>query len=68
MATDYENMLDYQQRVVDEKLALDSKIEKLEKYLASEPEIGRVAKQLLVHQCDTMKQYSDILDMRISIF
>lgn len=63
-------MKEFQQRVVDEKEALDDKRNKLEQFIA-----GAVFKGLpedeqerLVRQSSCMAEYSDILGERIAAF
>ena len=63
-------MQDYQQRVVDEKTALDEKISKLRVFIDSEihqnlPEKERIR---LGRQLFHMRRYSEILGERIDAF
>ena len=60
----------YQQRVVDEKTALDEKIEKLESFIETKVFYNLVGdeKYMLTRQLDIMKVYSEILEDRISAF
>jgi hypothetical protein len=60
-------LLDYQQRVVDEYTELMVKINKLETFLASEPENVEDL-ELLKLQLISMKTYSNILGHRINNF
>lgn len=60
----------FQQRVVDEKAALDDKIEKLSKFSEGDifdglPEAEQVR---LEHQIEFMGLYSDVLGERIAAF
>ena len=63
-------MQPHQQRVVEERVELDNKMDKLSKFLdtntyynLSEGEKGR-----LVEQLGVMNQYRDVLDRRIAAF
>ena len=63
-------MQDFQQRVVDEKTALDEKIAKLETFSKSAvynilPEAEQTR---LEHQVEYMQMYSDVLGERIAAF
>lgn len=60
----------YQQRVVDEKHQLDAKISKLEVFITSPTfnDLRDIEKDLLISQCNIMKSYSAILNIRINIF
>ena len=60
----------HQQRVVDEKAELDSKLEKLNTFIGGTfyeglPEAERIR---LAKQAGAMKDYSDILSERIAAF
>ena len=60
----------HEQRVIDEKIALDEKGQKLVTFLQS-PAFGKLSNQealLLVRQKDIMVAYSDILAERIALF
>jgi hypothetical protein len=57
----------YQQRVVDEKWELDSKIEKLMAFLAA-PSPAATGLELLEAQLLAMRSYSEILGKRIGEF
>jgi hypothetical protein len=66
-------MQPHQQRVVDEKRELDSKLEKLMAFIASET--GKIfsglvteERQRLTTQARIMKEYSDVLGDRIAAF
>lgn len=64
-------MQPHQQRVVDEKTALDEKLDKLKAFIETNPtfnslpddERGRLGKQF-----DVMAEYSSILSQRIAAF
>jgi hypothetical protein len=60
----------FQQRVVDEKTELDSKLSKLKEFIASKAfvELDGVDKNLLEKQSFTMREYSIILGERIKLF
>lgn len=61
---------DYQQRVIDEKTALDDKIGKLAVFIDSAAfvSLDPKAKDLLLLQYSTMTSYTQILGMRVSLF
>ena len=63
-------MQDYQQRVVDEKLELDGRLERLTAFTESEGfrkvDIGERSRML--HQAIAMETYSKILSERIDAF
>lgn len=63
-------LLDFQQRVVDEKTELDEKINKLGVFLNSEVFDGLAKRDqfMLVEQRACMKSYSRILGDRIALF
>lgn len=63
-------MQDWQQRVIDEKTALDEKLNKLEAFLEGEgfESLGNKDKTLLEHQAHWMNGYSGILGERIRRF
>ena len=63
-------MLEYQQRVVDEKVALDEKIEKLDKFIGGDifKALSDCEQTLLARQITIMIEYSVILGKRISEF
>jgi hypothetical protein len=63
----------WQQRVVDEKAALDVKIEALGRWLAMPPKVNGevvdpIGLEYMRMQLVTMDQYSGILGMRIARF
>lgn len=59
---------DYMQRVLDEKQALDEKLEKLGKFLRSNEslKIAMSDYTLLTRQHTVMQEYSDILGIRLA--
>ena len=61
---------EWQQRVIDEKAALDEKITKLEKARADPwfEELNPYDRQLLISQLTYMRQYSLVLGQRIERF
>ena len=64
-------MKPHEQRVVDEKSALDKKLFNLVKFICSSPAFGNLSKHeqfLLREQRDHMRGYSDVLAMRIAGF
>jgi hypothetical protein len=63
-------MEDFQQRVVNEKVQLDEKIGRLRRILNDPifPTIPRDDQELLEHQFELMKEYSDVLGDRIKRF
>ena len=64
-------MSEWQQRVVDEKAALDEKLKALNAFLDKNVESTKLPKGvrvLLIKQSATMKRYSDILAERINLF
>lgn len=66
------NLQPHQQRVVDEKLDLDEKLQKLELFVTSS-NFTHIVKdeaeqQRLIRQCAVMKEYSNILEERILNF
>jgi hypothetical protein len=63
-------MLPYQQRVVEEKAALDDKLVKLNAFLFTEPfnSLEREDKILLVEQFGHMQAYSVALAKRVARF
>lgn len=66
----YEDMQDFQKRVVDEKQELDSKIESLDYFFGTEvyQKTSEPEANLLHEQHDTMNKYSLILGDRIKLF
>lgn len=60
----------YQQRVLDEKLELDVRISRLHTYISCDPQdkLSKVTLFLLENQLKAMREYSKILDIRISLF
>jgi len=63
-------MEDYQERVVDEKAALDTKINNLEEFVDSTlyQTLKYFDQRLLNAQLEIMKNYSDVLGLRIFAF
>lgn len=64
-------MQPHEQRVVDEKKELDEKMDKLDKFIQSNPLYGTLAKEdqkLLERQYKAMDTYSYILGQRIAKF
>jgi hypothetical protein len=64
-------MLDFQQRVVDEKTELDSKIDKLKAFIVNNPVYKTLPpdeQALLNQQYDCMVEYAMILGQRIQKF
>ncbi len=64
-------MQPHQQRVVDEKSELDTKIEALQKFIAGSPiftGLPEEEKERLVRQESCMSEYSSILAERIAAF
>lgn len=64
------SMPEYQQRVVEEKKELDSKLEKLLKFFdtATFDELPVEEKDRMYRQSRYMKQYSEVLGERIEAF
>ena len=62
-------MEDFKKRLVVERDELDDKIAKLEAFIGSTrfENLDERNRKLLVAQCDVMRQYSTILNVRISI-
>ena len=61
----------YQQRVIDEKIELDKKIEALSVFITTSPifnGLPRIEKSRLTRQITAMKDYSDVLGRRIGDF
>jgi len=63
-------MTDWQQRVVTEKVELDSKIEKLNLFIKSDAfeTLDRIEIELLWDQRALMVRYSEVLGKRIQLF
>lgn len=64
-------MEDYQQRVIDEKSALDKKAVALSNFIGENPAFEKISaenQELLKEQNDIMWQYSEILGKRIAAF
>lgn len=64
-------LADWQQRVVDEKAALDEKIGKLEAFIdggAYKEALYWVQRSLLAEQLSHMRAYADVLQQRIQYF
>lgn len=63
-------MQPHQQRVADEKIELDCKIEKLEAFFSNPifDDLDEKGQELLREQALTMKEYSNILEKRINRF
>ena len=62
-------MEDFKKRLVVERDELDDKIAKLEAFIGSTrfEDLDERNRKLLVTQCGVMRQYSTILNVRISI-
>ena len=62
-------MEDFKKRLIVERDELDDKIAKLEAFIGSArfENLDERNRELLVSQCDAMRQYSTILNVRISI-
>ena len=63
-------MKTYQQRVIDEKKALDKKLDKLFSFITT-PEysaLQEAEKLILYEQSTIMKRYSNVLTVRIALF
>lgn len=62
-------MEDFKKRLVVERDELDDKLAKLEAFIGSArfENLDERNRKLLVSQCDVMRQYSTILNVRISI-
>ena len=58
----------YQVRVIEEKIALDEKLGKLQALLESDASSGAKDRALLVEQANAMGAYSAILGQRIQRF
>lgn len=61
----------YQQRMVDEKKALDEKLDALGSFIVGSHEFASLAKEdkmLLRAQRDAMRDYSNVLEKRIARF
>lgn len=61
-------MKDWQERLMDERTALDDKLLRLELFIKKSDVyegLDKDDKQLLLEQRDVMQQYSEILDKRI---
>lgn len=63
-------MQPYEQRVIDEKSELDTKLEKLKVFIDSDmfQKLGHIEKDLLIWQAQVMCEYSTILERRIAVF
>lgn len=62
-------MLSRQQRIIDEKQALDEKATKLSNFIGNNPiftTLEPTEQELLKEQCEVMWQYSEILGKRIT--
>lgn len=62
-------MEDFKKRLIVEREELDDKLAKLEAFIGSPrfENLDERNRELLVSQCGAMRQYSDILNERISI-
>lgn len=62
-------MEDFKKRLVVERDELEDKLAKLEAFIGSTrfENLDERNRKLLVSQCDVMRQYSTILNVRISI-
>lgn len=64
-------MKPHQQRVIDEKEALDEKLLKLHEFICRNPVFEKLSgaeKELMREQVRVMDEYSDILEERIVLF
>lgn len=63
-------MKDFQLRVVQEKQALEEKIEKLETFVLGDTGvlISDTEREYLIEQLDLMKRYASVLRQRIELF
>ncbi len=64
-------MKPYQQRVIDEKSDLESRIDKLSTFIESDVfvfEVDQEQQDLLLIQLSTMRSYNLILDLRVQKF
>lgn len=59
-------MKDYQRRLLDERNALDEKIEALSSFIETRDDLPKAKECLMQAQLSTMKSYLTILDMRIN--
>jgi hypothetical protein len=66
----YNDMMPHQQRVVDEKKELDTKLTKLTEFMLTDTykALGNKDKDLLVSQSIVMTTYGKILEQRIGLF
>jgi len=65
------NFLPHQQRVIDEKAALDDKAKKLGEFISENPlfeKLDAAEQERMKVQNDIMWQYSEILGQRIAAF
>jgi hypothetical protein len=63
-------LLDYQQRVIDEKNKLDEKVKRLTQFVGTKPfnELPNTDQYLLKRQREVMLEYASILQSRIERF
>lgn len=61
-------MQSWKTRLIEEKIDLDAKLERLKAYLESNPSIDPIDIDLLKQQYAAQKSYSDILSQRIARF
>jgi hypothetical protein len=63
-------MLDYQQRVVDEKIQLDERLEKLREFMKGNffKKVKEEEQKRMMRQEASMDIYSDVLGERIAAF
>lgn len=63
-------MEDWQQRVIDEKAALDEKLEQLRRWMTTDEfhDLGPDQRHLFTLQAHHMGQYSQVLAERIKLF
>lgn len=64
-------MLDFQQRVTDEKTELDKKAAALSEFIGNNPTfetLHAAEQERMKEQCEVMWQYSEILGARIAAF
>lgn len=66
-----DDLLPHQQRVIEEKMTLDDKIQKLHAFIVSVetfPQLPGEEQKLLQLQLNAMRMYSTFLDARIDLF
>jgi len=66
------DLLPYQQRVIDEKNELDDRLQALQNFIKLDninfSNLSLEECELLIAQCDVMREYSLILEKRIAFF